>query len=90
MASAPADVVVKAEVKGTVTRTMTGVRLMDGCPYARCFGFTAAQAASLAAGGSSQPVLFYAAPNASTASSGTGTDGQSLTGDRLRALLQNR
>jgi hypothetical protein len=82
---APTTIVVKAQSKGTTVRSVNGMRVTDGCPYARCFAFTVAQLVGLVSGASPQPVYFFAAAAASAPSSGTGTDGQSVPADRMPA-----
>ncbi len=90
IAGASPKMVVKAQSKGSVMRSVTGVRVMDGCPYMRCFAFTGAQMASLVPGADTGPVYVFAAAEASAVASGTRTDGQSVPADRLRALLTPR
>lgn len=90
ISGAPTTIAVKAQSKGTIVRSVTGARIMDGCPYARCFAFTGAQLADLVPGASPEPVYFYAAADTSAPASGTGTDGQTVAADRMRALLPPR
>lgn len=90
IAGASPKMVAKAQSKGSVVRSVTGVRVMDNCPYMRCFAFTGAQMASLVPGAYAEPVYVFAAPDASAAASGTRTDGLSVLADRLRALLAPR
>jgi hypothetical protein len=88
IAGTPAEVTVKAQSQGTALRSVTGTRIMEGCPYVRCFAFTAEQMAGLVPGASPEPVYFYVAAGPGATADGTGTDGQRILADRLRAFLR--
>ncbi|OJW63029.1 MAG: hypothetical protein BGO57_08890 [Sphingomonadales bacterium 63-6] len=88
IAGAPAEIIVKAQSQGTALRSVTGTRTMEGCPYVRCFAFTAEQIAGLVPGASPEPVYFYVAAGPGATADGTGTDGQRILADRLRAFLR--
>ena len=87
---APASLLVKAQSQGSVVRSVTGTRVMDNCPYARCFVFPRDQMTGLAPGASPEPVRFYVTMNAAAGPDASNTDSQIVAADRMRAAMQPR
>ena len=87
---APDTLTVKVRATGTAMLTLAGTRVTDNCPYARCFAFTGTQMNDLLRSAGTKPVYVFAAADANAAPDGTGTDGQDVPVERMRALFPSR